>query len=188
MLVSALILASSLLPFAAQPKAAAPLATQVRPVPDEAIRQNARLAANLSLSAKSKVQSLAVALAASTKQRPAASAAQLQSNARASVIQTFPNLRGPDIDAVVFLVMMQCAKNQEADLQQMMNDMKHGTASKQALRSTSTNSKDQLSDMSEVDQLRLQSLMDQRSKALETLSNLMKSVADTRSQIIDNLK
>ena len=48
--------------------------------------------------------------------------------------------------------------------------------------------KDSLSDMTETQQLRMQMLMDRRSKAMETLSNLMKKNADTQSAILSNLK
>jgi len=45
-----------------------------------------------------------------------------------------------------------------------------------------------LGDLSEVQQLKLQQLADQRAKALETISNIMKREADTRKGIIDNMK
>lgn len=47
---------------------------------------------------------------------------------------------------------------------------------------------DALGDMSELDQLRLQKLMDRRAKAFETISNLMKKSAQTGDKLIDNLK
>jgi hypothetical protein len=47
---------------------------------------------------------------------------------------------------------------------------------------------DSMGDMGETDQLRLQQLMDQRAKALETISNLMKKQSDTNQAIVGNLK
>jgi hypothetical protein len=47
---------------------------------------------------------------------------------------------------------------------------------------------DELSQMSEMNQLRLQALMDQRTKLLVMLSNLLKSVSTTESGILKNLK
>lgn len=47
---------------------------------------------------------------------------------------------------------------------------------------------DQLSDMSQSQGIRLQMLMDRRSKAMEELSNLMKKISETESGIIQNLK
>ncbi|RYY60764.1 MAG: hypothetical protein EOO05_08785 [Chitinophagaceae bacterium] len=47
---------------------------------------------------------------------------------------------------------------------------------------------DSQSDLSQQDQLRLQMLMDRRSKMMEVISNLMKKMSDTSDQIIGNLK
>jgi hypothetical protein len=47
---------------------------------------------------------------------------------------------------------------------------------------------DTLDQMSEEQSLRLQMLMDRRSKFIETLSNIMKKLSDTSSSIISNLK
>lgn len=48
--------------------------------------------------------------------------------------------------------------------------------------------KDSLSDMSEMQQMRMQMYMDRRQKALEMLSNLLKKESDTSNSIIGNLK
>jgi hypothetical protein len=47
---------------------------------------------------------------------------------------------------------------------------------------------DSLSEMGEMDSLRLQMLMDRRSKLMETLSNMLKKSSDTASSIVQNLK
>jgi hypothetical protein len=180
MRAAALVLFSLLLPSAAQQKAAAPLAVQVRPVPDEAVHQNARLAASLLPSAKAKVQSAAASLAVAAKQQPAMTVAQMQAMARTSVMRAFPNLAGMDIDAVVFVVMMQCAQDQQTELQQAMNQVQQNMQAKQAAR--------QQNDVSEMQSMQLQMLMDQRSKLLHAISNEMKSAANTQSAIVANLK
>lgn len=175
-----LVLLSILLPSAAQQKVAIPMAVQVRPIPDEAVRQNARLTTNLSTSAKSKIQAAAAALAATAIQQPALTTAQLQSRARTLVTQAFPSLRAMDIDAVVFLVVMQSAQDQQSELQQAMSQMQQNAQAKQAAR--------QQDDLSQELQLRIQMEMDQLSKFEQMLSNVMKSVSDTQSGIIANLK
>jgi hypothetical protein len=180
MRAAALILFSLLLPSAAQQKVAAPMSVQMRPVPDEAVRQNARLTTNLSPSAKSKIQAAAAALAVTAKQQPALTVAQLQNRARTSVTQAFPNLQAMDIDAVVFLVLMQCAQDQQSELQQAMNQMQQNTQAKQAAR--------QQDDLNQELQMRIQMEMDQLSKFERMLSNVMKSASDTQSAIIANLK
>jgi hypothetical protein len=45
-----------------------------------------------------------------------------------------------------------------------------------------------IGDMSQMDSMKLQMLMDRWSKAEQSLSNLMKRTGDTRSQIVGNLK
>jgi Tfp pilus assembly protein PilP len=47
---------------------------------------------------------------------------------------------------------------------------------------------DSVGDLGQIEQLRLQQVMDRRSKMAETLSNIMKKMSDTQSSIIGNLK
>jgi hypothetical protein len=47
---------------------------------------------------------------------------------------------------------------------------------------------DSMSEMGETESLRLQMAMDRLSKAMTTLSNLLKKVSDTASSIVQNLK
>ena len=48
--------------------------------------------------------------------------------------------------------------------------------------------KDDLNEMGEEQQLRMQMAMDRRSKMMEAISNLLKKIADTEDQIIQNIK
>jgi hypothetical protein len=45
-----------------------------------------------------------------------------------------------------------------------------------------------ISSMSDMDQLQLQMLMDQRTKFVETLSNILKKISTTDDSIVQNLK
>jgi hypothetical protein len=47
---------------------------------------------------------------------------------------------------------------------------------------------DSLPEMGEMDQLKLQMLMDRASKAQATLSNLLKKISDTQSAVVQNIK
>jgi putative addiction module CopG family antidote len=47
---------------------------------------------------------------------------------------------------------------------------------------------DSLSDLSELDAMKLQMLMDRRSKFIETLANIMKKVSETQAALVGNLK
>jgi hypothetical protein len=179
--------------LAAEAKGAPPAESRVstaalRPLPDEAVRQNARLGAALSASARNKVTAAAAGLTALAKQQPGMTAAQLQEKARASVVQAFPKLNGMDVDALAFLVVMQSAQDQQADLQQMMQSMQQATKGKQGSRATQGGSLDQTNEMSEEESMRLQMAMDRQSKFYNVLSNVMKKVADTQASIVSNLK
>lgn len=184
MRAAVIVLASLLVvPASAQQKT-----MQVRPLPDEAAHQNARLAPSLSPSAKAKVQTASRTLAAAIKRNPKMTAAQMQAQARASVAQAFPGLSGVDIDAVVFLVMTECAQDQQSDLEAQMNQMQQANAQKQALRNQQNAMNQQQSDMSQQMQTELQMEMDRRSKLLEAISNVMKTASDTQSAVIANMK
>lgn len=122
-----------------------------------------------------------------------------------------------DIETLVQLVMMECTRQADAELREMMEQMRATNKRKARMRQAAAaqnNAKkelstaaraeyagpsgsppaeaesaaDSMSEMGEMDQLRLQMLMDRRSKAMETLSNLMKKQSDTASTITSNLK
>lgn len=165
---------------------------------------------------------------------------------------------GMDIEALVFIVLMQAARDAQEDLKEIMNEMKAQNAAKKQLRELmrkvkcdKANSTDQmrpefgqsgmgserayyhvllpvydpcaqggvkfvetdlhkgritdisileticddlrdkldsLSELGQLESLRLQMLMDRRSKALSTLSNLLKKISDTSQSITQNLK
>lgn len=115
-----------------------------------------------------------------------------------------------DIMELVFIVLMQATEDADADLKQIMEEVKQRNqrlcrwrellAKLEAHRSSSdnelvraanaviANQLDSFSDMAEQIQLRLQMAMDRRSKFIEALSNLMKKQSDTASAIISNMK
>jgi len=164
------------------------------------------------------------------------------------------NFNEMDIEALVSLIMMQAAKDQEQDLKNTMAELKKKNEEKQKLReaqalmeknknemsrqkldsfkqitnlkvntvtttpttrvqtiqpspkvNTQANTQvsateikqvqdslksklDSMNEMSEMTSLRLQMMMDRRSKFISTLSNIMKKISDTQSAIIQNMK
>jgi len=127
--------------------------------------------------------------------------------------KTFKGLNGLDIDALVELVMMQISNDNQSDLRNMMANMKATTQQKQAQRSMlssmhveqskkdsldkaayskkqsqTKNQKDNLGDMSQEEQLKLQMMMDKKNKLEEMISNTMKKISDVQNQLISNLK
>jgi hypothetical protein len=57
-----------------------------------------------------------------------------------------------------------------------------------ALQSDLKSRLDSMSEMSEMDSMRLQMVMDRRSKLLEALSNIMKKTSDTSDSVVKNIK
>lgn len=108
---------------------------------------------------------------------------------------TYPNLGSMadgDIMALAFIVMMEAAKSAQEDLKSVMDGVKTINKQKQSLRE-STNAADKqkldsLSEMGEMESLRLQMAMDRKSKLMSTLSNLLKKESETSSNIIQNIK
>jgi hypothetical protein len=62
------------------------------------------------------------------------------------------------------------------------------SASQAAIKAAFQATEDSLSDLSTEEALRLQMAMDQRSKFIETLSNIMKKISTTADGIISNIK
>jgi hypothetical protein len=166
-----------------------------------------------------------------------------------------------DIEALVFIVLMEAARDMDADLKSIMEEIKAITAAKRALREliqrvrcdldanagakpaarlkfaksglgseaayhkaqlpspdascdgdvrpvatdlhpgpitevdqlraileSLRDKLDSMSEISEMTSLRLQMMMDRRSKFLSTLSNIMKKISSTQDAIIQNLK
>ena len=75
-----------------------------------------------------------------------------------------------DFEATFQLIATLYAKQLEAELEQIQQDI------------------DSMSEMGEMESLRLQMAMDRMSKMMSTLSNILKKISDTSSQIVQNLK
>ncbi len=152
-------------------------------------------------------------------------------------------ISGMDIEALMFLVLMEASKDANEDLRDILERMKKQNEEKKKLRDAvkrlKENQKDQkellraeydslkkliilvpgrinlqvaqlnkpvtkteinnlldelrdkldsLSEMGEMESLRLQMAMDRLSKMMSTLSNLLKKISDTADSIIQNLK
>ena len=118
------------------------------------------------------------------------------------------NLPNGNMDALVMMVLLQLANDNEKDLHDQMAGMKAIDAQKNAQRDAMAKKKDSpvkaadpaagiekmaaqkdnLSEMSQENQMRMQLYMDRMQKADEAVSNLMKKISDTQNAIINNLK
>ena len=123
---------------------------------------------------------------------------------------------GADVEELAFVVLMQATEDQDQDLQEIMTQVQAQTKAKQALRqqlqtvntdnaNLATNSGQpsseaargrriegagpgKTSDMSEQLELKLQMAQQRYSQLMQMLSNVMRSLSDTGSAIIANLK
>lgn len=125
---------------------------------------------------------------------------------------------GADIEALVFIVLMEAAKSTEDDLEAIMGQINGVNAAKACLRATLERTKvrqcmdgivpsppltqaaldtllapakadpSTLDALSQSEALTLQMIMDRRSKLMAALSNVLKKISDTSSSIVQNMK
>jgi hypothetical protein len=122
---------------------------------------------------------------------------------------------GADIEALAFIVLMQATADQGQDLESIMAGVKAQTNAKARLRgemgqmkalnarqvnnvpnahqinldvSNLQNDLDSMSEMGEMESMRLQMAMDRLSKLMTALSNIEKKTDDTDNSIIKNMK
>ncbi len=113
---------------------------------------------------------------------------------QADVQGQFPNLAAGDIEELCFIVLMEATNDQDQDLEQIMAETKAQTNAKQGLRAELASNavgggdSGQVSEMGDMASLRLQMAMDRKSKLMEALSNLMKTIDATSETIIQNMK
>lgn len=138
-----------------------------------------------------------------------------ESALKSSAKSSFNNLQDADVEALVMLVMMRASKDMGKDLKEQMENVKKTNEDKAVLRETDkklksaadsnkrtlnprlkssvgvvpvATKKDNLTDMSEQNQLKLQLNMDRRNKMMTAISNIMKKISSAQDSIIKNLK
>jgi hypothetical protein len=111
-------------------------------------------------------------------------------------------LSSMDVEDLAMLVMMTINQDAQNDLKSQLEDMQQANQQKQAQRAAAEAQKqqqaamkdslkkhyDQLADISQEQQMKLQTYMDRMSKAEQALSNIMKKTSDTSAQVLQNLK
>jgi phage-related minor tail protein len=71
---------------------------------------------------------------------------------------------------------------------ELHESLSYGKKEMDAVKDTVKNKLDSMTEMGEMESLRLQMAMDRLSKMMSTLSNLLKKISDTASDITQNLK
>jgi hypothetical protein len=113
---------------------------------------------------------------------------------------------GADIQSLAFIVLMQATDGMEQDLQSIMAEVKginnNKAAHRQAMEKIRAinaqqinqdvqdirNKLDSMSEMGDMDSLRLQMAMDRLAKLMTTVSNIEKKFSETDNSIIKNMK
>lgn len=80
------------------------------------------------------------------------------------------------------------ARNEPASLAKMRQEAQASLAQVDREAAAIKNKLDSLSEMGEMESLRLQMAMDRLSKLMATLSNLMKKISDTSNSIVQNMR
>jgi hypothetical protein len=83
--------------------------------------------------------------------------------AASHISKDFPGLSPQQTDVLVFALLEQTAESMKGKI-------------------------DGMNEMSEMASLRLQMMMDRRSKFISTLSNIMKKISTTQDSLVENLK
>lgn len=212
-LALALVLSTSSLAGASPTKATrAVYAELVRP--EAALEpQRARLWSAASPELRTKLQPAIerVLVRAGAKPQEGEAPLDLPAEAKDAATAVLGSLATADIEALAFIIMMQAAKSAREDLKAIMGAVKaidmarackgarpclEALAPKDevtqahldALRSRLATKEVSLSEMGEMESLRLQMAMDRMSKLVSTLSNLQKKISDTSSTIVQNIK
>ena len=122
-------------------------------------------------------------------------------------MDSIQNVAGADVEALAFVVLMNAAQDAQDDLKAILAEVRALNRQKSRLRElleTVAREDAQLAerlrseyeelfvgtddDFGETTSVRLQMALDRRSKLLETLSNVLKKLADTEGSIVQNLK
>lgn len=167
----------------------------ITPVPYNMVAFNARLSAAVKPTVRGWVQSEARALAG----RKLAPDAML-ATARGDVLGRFygQTLAAADVETLVMLVMTQCAKDAQTELEALLAQMQATNAARRAQRQAAMTYEqaaaakraqaDSLSDLTEQEMLMLQQVMEKKSQLEQMISNVMKSGSEASGAAIANLK
>jgi len=103
-------------------------------------------------------------------------------------LAALPERSGPEIvQAALFNILLEAAASEQAGVADSLARLKAIHAVRQSAK-VGKDALDTLSEMGELESLRLQMAMDRLSKFMTSLSNLLKKSADTAATIARNLK
>jgi hypothetical protein len=123
-----------------------------------------------------------------------------EDNLQSSIQSRFRNqaMKPGAAESIEFLILMQAVAYVDQDIASKQQELKGIERQKQQSEEKTRNMKalpgdlkgklDGMNEMSEMTSLRLQMMMDRRSKFIETLSNIMKKIGTTSETLTQNIK
>lgn len=109
-------------------------------------------------------------------------APKMQALQRIKIVKT--PVKGEDKITAQLAAMDKSIQTINAEIQKTLADLQALKAEQQALNGDLNS----MNEMSEMTSMALQMAMDRRSKFVEALSNVLKSISDTQQQIVANMK
>ncbi len=95
-----------------------------------------------------------------------------------------------DIEGIIVLIMVQASKDADANLKKMVLEISRSNGQKKQANTTSekTNKNNTQDDIDEIQNLKLQMIMDHKSDMAQEVNYAMKKISSTQQTIINNLK
>ncbi len=93
-----------------------------------------------------------------------------------------------DIQGIIVLIMVQASKDADTDLKNMVMGISHQNEEARAKARPSQKNTVNKDELQEIQNLRLQMIMDRKSKMAEEISYVMKRISGSQEMIINNLK
>jgi septal ring factor EnvC (AmiA/AmiB activator) len=148
---------------------------------DRAATVHDEIAVKLAPTAKQKLVSIAATLPA-TNNTPEGTSRSIRA--------AFPGVSFSqlDLDSLCAFVLQEAATQTQQNMKTTVDEIKTINQQKSALRADDKKKLETLNQMSNMMEIKMQMLMQRRSKFMSTLSGLLKKISDTQSAIISSLK
>ena len=110
--------------------------------------------------------------------------------------KTLKGMSNNDIEGITVLIMVQASKDADADLKDLVLGISRRNEQKQQQRTTMQpvsvnnvkNKNRSIEEINDMQNLKLQVIMERKSRMAEEISNIMKKISGTQQNIINNLK
>ena len=109
--------------------------------------------------------------------------------------KTLKGMSNNDIEGITVLIMVQASKDADADLKLVVLGMSRRNEQKQQATTMQTvsvnnveNKNRSIEEINDMQNLKLQMIMERKSRMAEEISNVMKKISGTQQNIINNLK